>query len=195
MMSIEQTVAGIQNLAKFCEGLAEQAARTVLRSEDHPEGIEASGKSKAYRHLAKVLWDFAEEVLDGDGEGILEGVSADGKPVHEGDELWPRLVVREREPERVRVERFAFLPGGTRDTERAIVGGYMFPVPLRNLYVERPTARDADGNEVLVGDSVEFDGERYEVEYIRFNEADVSGLDLLGFEGGVFAPSDRCRLC
>ena len=77
MMTIEQTTAGIMNLAYYCERLAEQAARTVLRSEDHPEGIKASGKFDAYQHLSKVLYDFAEEVLYGDGEGILDD-EADG---------------------------------------------------------------------------------------------------------------------
>ena len=77
MMTIEQTAAGIQNLARFCEGLAERAAHTVLCSEDHPEGIKASGEFDAYQHLSKVLWDFAEEVLYGDGEDILDD-GADG---------------------------------------------------------------------------------------------------------------------
>ena len=80
MMTIEQTVAGITNMAGYCERLAEQAARTLHRSEDHLEGIKASGRSEAYRHLAKVLYDFAEEVLYGDGEGVLDD-GADGAVV------------------------------------------------------------------------------------------------------------------
>ena len=77
MMTIKQTVAGITNVAGYCERMAEQAARTLHRSEDHLEGIKASGKSEAYRHLAKVLYDFAEEVLEGDGDGVLDD-GADG---------------------------------------------------------------------------------------------------------------------
>lgn len=70
MMAVEQTVAGTTNVAGCCERLAEQAARMLHRSGDHLEGIKASGKSEAYRHLAKVSYDFAEEVLEGDGEGF-----------------------------------------------------------------------------------------------------------------------------
>lgn len=77
MMTAEQTVAGIMNIAHYCERLAEQAASKVIRSEDHLEGIKASGEFDAYQHLSKVLYDFAEEVLYGDGEGILDD-EADG---------------------------------------------------------------------------------------------------------------------
>lgn len=77
MMTIEQTVAGIMNVAYYCERLAEQAARTLHRSEDHLEGIKASGEFDAYQHLSRVLYDFAEEVLLGDGEGVLDD-GADG---------------------------------------------------------------------------------------------------------------------
>ena len=72
MMTIEQTVAGIMNVAGYCARMAECAARTLHRSEDHLEGIKASGEFDAYRHLSEVLYDFAEEALYGDGDGVLD---------------------------------------------------------------------------------------------------------------------------